>query len=87
MASNIANPGCFPTGVGLGLAPLLADGLVLARDVVVVAGAEPARDFDLLLPVGLLARRPGRALRALGRKRLGDRRREHVQPIDGGQRI
>lgn len=36
---RIANPGCYPTGVALGMAPLLADGLVLARDVVVVAAS------------------------------------------------
>jgi N-acetyl-gamma-glutamyl-phosphate reductase len=36
---QIANPGCYPTGVGLGMAPLLAAGLVAARDVVVVAAS------------------------------------------------
>ncbi len=36
---RIANPGCFPTGVILGLAPLLAAGLVEPDDVVVVAAS------------------------------------------------
>ena len=36
---RIANPGCYPTGVILGLAPLLAAGLVDATDVVVVAAS------------------------------------------------
>ncbi len=36
---RIANPGCYPTGVALAMAPLLADGLVLPRDVVVVAAS------------------------------------------------
>lgn len=36
---QIANPGCYPTGVGLGMAPLLVDGLAAARDVVVVAAS------------------------------------------------
>jgi len=36
---RIANPGCFPTGVVLGLAPLLAAGLVDGGDVVVVAAS------------------------------------------------
>jgi len=36
---RIANPGCYPTGVILGLAPLLAAGLVEAADVVVVAAS------------------------------------------------
>src|SRR3954468_16600486 len=34
---RIANPGCYPTGVALALAPLLAAGLVDPSDVVVVA--------------------------------------------------
>jgi N-acetyl-gamma-glutamyl-phosphate reductase len=38
-ATRIANPGCYPTGVGLGMAPLLAAGLVEPRDVVVVAAS------------------------------------------------
>ncbi len=38
-ARRIANPGCYPTSVALGLAPLLAAGLVAARDVVVVAAS------------------------------------------------
>ena len=36
---QIANPGCYPTGVGLGMAPLLLDGLAAPRDVVVVAAS------------------------------------------------
>jgi N-acetyl-gamma-glutamyl-phosphate reductase len=36
---RIANPGCYPTGVILGLAPLLAAGLVESADVVVVAAS------------------------------------------------
>jgi len=36
---RIANPGCYPTGVILGLAPLLAAGLVEPEDVVVVAAS------------------------------------------------
>jgi len=36
---RIANPGCYPTGVILGLAPLLAAGLVACDDVVVVAAS------------------------------------------------
>ena len=36
---RIANPGCYPTGVILGLAPLLAAGLVESTDVVVVAAS------------------------------------------------
>jgi N-acetyl-gamma-glutamyl-phosphate reductase len=38
-ARRIANPGCYPTGVILGLAPLLAAGLVEPADVVVVAAS------------------------------------------------
>jgi N-acetyl-gamma-glutamyl-phosphate reductase len=38
-ARRIANPGCYPTGVILGLAPLLAAGLVEPDDVVVVAAS------------------------------------------------
>jgi N-acetyl-gamma-glutamyl-phosphate reductase len=38
-ASRVANPGCFPTAVALGLAPLLAAGLVEPADVVVVAAS------------------------------------------------
>ena len=38
-AKRIANPGCYPTGVILGLAPLLAAGLVEPDDVVVVAAS------------------------------------------------
>ena len=38
-ARRIANPGCYPTGVILGLAPLLEAGLVEAADVVVVAAS------------------------------------------------
>ena len=38
-ATRIANPGCYPTGVILGLAPLLAAGLVEPDDVVVVAAS------------------------------------------------
>ena len=34
---RIANPGCYPTAVSLGAAPLLAAGLTEPRDVVVVA--------------------------------------------------
>ena len=36
---RVANPGCYPTGVILGLAPLLAAGLVEPADVVVVAAS------------------------------------------------
>jgi N-acetyl-gamma-glutamyl-phosphate reductase len=36
---RIANPGCYPTAVGLGLAPLLAAGLVEPADIVVVAAS------------------------------------------------
>jgi N-acetyl-gamma-glutamyl-phosphate reductase len=36
---RVANPGCYPTGVILGLAPLLAAGLVEPHDVVVVAAS------------------------------------------------
>ncbi len=38
-ARRIANPGCYPTGVILGLAPLLSAGLVEPEDVVVVAAS------------------------------------------------
>ncbi len=38
-ARRIANPGCYPTGIILGLAPLLAAGLVEPQDVVVVAAS------------------------------------------------
>lgn len=38
-ARRVANPGCYPTGVVLGLAPLLAAGLVEPADVVVVAAS------------------------------------------------
>ena len=38
-ARRIANPGCYPTGVILGLAPLLAAGLVEPDDVVIVAAS------------------------------------------------
>ncbi|MDH4159722.1 MAG: N-acetyl-gamma-glutamyl-phosphate reductase [Actinomycetota bacterium] len=38
-ASRVANPGCFPTAVTLGAAPLLAAGLVEPGDVVVVAAS------------------------------------------------
>jgi len=38
-ARRIANPGCYPTGVILGLAPLLEAGLVEPDDVVVVAAS------------------------------------------------
>ena len=38
-ARRVANPGCYPTGVILGLAPLLAAGLVEPADVVVVAAS------------------------------------------------
>lgn len=36
---RVANPGCYPTGVALGLSPLLAAGLAEPRDVVVVAAS------------------------------------------------
>ena len=36
---RVANPGCYPTAVALGLAPLLAAGLVEPADVVVVAAS------------------------------------------------
>lgn len=36
---RVANPGCYPTGVILGLAPLLQAGLVEPHDVVVVAAS------------------------------------------------
>jgi N-acetyl-gamma-glutamyl-phosphate reductase len=38
-ARRIANPGCYPTGVILGLAPLLAADLVEPTDIVVVAAS------------------------------------------------
>lgn len=38
-STTIANPGCYPTGVALAMAPLLAAGLALPRDVVVVAAS------------------------------------------------
>ena len=38
-ATRVANPGCYPTSVALGLAPLLAAGLVEPADVVVVAAS------------------------------------------------
>ena len=38
-ARRVANPGCFPTAVALGAAPLLAAGLVEPADVVVVAAS------------------------------------------------
>jgi len=38
-ARRIANPGCFPTAVALGLAPLLHAGLVEPVDIVVVAAS------------------------------------------------
>ncbi len=36
---RVANPGCYPTSVALGLAPVLAAGLVEPQDVVVVAAS------------------------------------------------
>jgi N-acetyl-gamma-glutamyl-phosphate reductase len=36
---RIANPGCYPTAVGLALSPVLAAGLALPDDVVVVAAS------------------------------------------------
>ncbi|MEI8056034.1 MAG: N-acetyl-gamma-glutamyl-phosphate reductase [Actinomycetes bacterium] len=39
VSRRIANPGCYPTGVILGLAPLLAAGLIEPDDVVVVAAS------------------------------------------------
>ena len=52
-AARVANPGCYPTAVALGLAPLLAAGLVEPGDLVVVAasgttGAGRAPRPDLL---------------------------------------
>ncbi|MBV9487655.1 MAG: N-acetyl-gamma-glutamyl-phosphate reductase [Frankiaceae bacterium] len=38
-ARRIANPGCYATAVALGLAPLLAAGVVAPLDIVVVAGS------------------------------------------------
>jgi N-acetyl-gamma-glutamyl-phosphate reductase len=38
-ARRVANPGCYATAVELGLAPLLAAGVVAAEDIVVVAGS------------------------------------------------
>jgi N-acetyl-gamma-glutamyl-phosphate reductase len=38
-STRVANPGCYPTGVILGLSPLLAAGLVEPDDVVVVAAS------------------------------------------------
>ena len=38
-STRVANPGCYPTSVILGLAPLLAAGLVEPADVVVVASS------------------------------------------------
>ena len=37
--TRIANPGCYPTGIILGLAPLLGAGLVEPDDIVVVAAS------------------------------------------------
>ncbi len=37
--TRVANPGCYATSVALGLAPLLAAGLIEASDVVVVAAS------------------------------------------------
>ena len=36
---NVAVPGCYPTAVSLGLAPLLAAGLVEAADIVTIAAS------------------------------------------------
>jgi N-acetyl-gamma-glutamyl-phosphate reductase len=36
---RVANPGCYPTGISLGLVPLLAAELVEADDIVVVAAS------------------------------------------------
>lgn len=36
---RVANPGCFPTGIILGLAPLLAADLVQPEDIVIVAAS------------------------------------------------
>jgi N-acetyl-gamma-glutamyl-phosphate reductase len=38
-STRVANPGCYPTSVALGLAPLLTVGLVEPADVVVVAAS------------------------------------------------
>jgi N-acetyl-gamma-glutamyl-phosphate reductase len=38
-ARRVANPGCYATAVELGLAPLLAAGVIEAEDIVVVAGS------------------------------------------------
>ena len=38
-STRIANPGCYPTAVGLALAPLAAAGLVDVGDIVVVAAS------------------------------------------------
>jgi N-acetyl-gamma-glutamyl-phosphate reductase len=38
-STRVANPGCYPTSVALGLAPLLAAGLVEPADIVVVAAS------------------------------------------------
>jgi N-acetyl-gamma-glutamyl-phosphate reductase len=38
-STRIANPGCYPTGISLGLAPLLAADLVEPHDIVVVAAS------------------------------------------------
>ncbi|GDX32785.1 N-acetyl-gamma-glutamyl-phosphate reductase [Actinomycetes bacterium] len=38
-ASQIANPGCFPTAVALALSPLLVDGLIGCDDIVVTAAS------------------------------------------------
>ena len=39
VSRRIANPGCYPTAITLGLAPLLAADLVEAEDIVVVAAS------------------------------------------------
>ena len=39
--TRVANPGCYATAVAVGLAPLLAAGLVEPRAIVVVAASSP----------------------------------------------
>lgn len=54
-ATRVAAPGCYPTAVALGLAPLLAAGLVEPADVVVVAASGVSgagRDARPGLPAG-----------------------------------
>lgn len=55
---RVANPGCYATSVALGLAPLLAAGLVAADDVVIVAASGTSgagrKATDALLASGVM---------------------------------